>query len=127
MDDISNLLYIIFIVISIIGGIWQNLNNQKGARENKPDPIGHERIPNIEKLEEERRSSEITSAARLQALKEKAQASYSSQKTKRTRKSLLNEEDEITEPSLGTAYVNAQNFDAKKAIIYSEILNPPYL
>jgi hypothetical protein len=83
----------------------------------RPEPLV------IEETEEERAAAE-----RLESMKRAAEEARENRRLKR--RNLLEEEEAnklAAENDRAAIHAYARDFDAKKAVIYSEILNPPYL
>lgn len=129
MDDFGNILYFIFIALSLVGGLWQNFNKQKAKKKeesarsipkyeddfiDKFEPIDQEEV-----LENEREARET-----IQAMKRKTDLVKKDRRIKRRNDVLL--EAESVEEEEAPAF-DLKDFDARKAVIYSDILNPPYL
>lgn len=126
MDDFGNILYLIFIAVSLLGGLWQNYNKQKAKKEEASAAPSYEEnytelfdsrdIAAEEEQEDEARET-------INNLERKANFVRQNRRIKRRTDILLDSEsDEEEEPE-----IDLKDFDAKKAVIYSEILNPPYL
>jgi hypothetical protein len=126
MDDFGNILYLIFIAVSLLGGLWQNYNKQKAKKEEASAAPSYEEnytelfdsrdIAAEEEQEDEARET-------INNLERKANFVRQNRRIKRRTDILLeSESDEEEEPE-----IDLKDFDAKKAVIYSEILNPPYL
>lgn len=136
MDDIENLIYILFVLISLISGVWKNASKQKEEKkrraameqtvaEDEAEEVSTwrpEPIPVVPTKKDE------AAAERLEQMKRAAEEARSN---RRLRKRNLLADDvlpvEEEAPKLASLHSCKSDFDAKKAVIYSEILNPPYL
>lgn len=129
MDDPGTLIYVAFLVISLIAG-W--LKNRKKAEAEKLDPISDEPQMTLSRseIDEAVASQREERATAEEKLKLMSMESLKAQKRKesKTRRPITSENvvddasaDETAELS------DSERFDARKAFIYSEILNPPHL
>lgn len=121
MEDPKILVYIAFIAISLIGSYLRNQSKKKAeAREMEPETVSIPKDLPIKKSEPEK----FKKAERLQSSFEKRESAkpempirtLESKKTKSVIAEPHEEEEHIMD-----------DFDVRKAIIYSEILKPPYL
>jgi hypothetical protein len=136
MDDIGNIIYIIIVIISLIAGAWQKANKEKPAKPYVPEMDEPEVVPSFE---EERRSifkevdqvvlreREQAASERLRLLELKAEEAKSARGKKRAQDTLTRRNQELTGMQVESDEIDLSDFDARKAVIYSEILNPPYL
>lgn len=147
MDDPELIIYIIFLAVSLLGGVYKNFKKNQD-RKNAPEPVMEttemddmeemfERQRQEEEIarafEEERRRIEnkrLTEEKEALILKDETARSVSfarreSSRQKRT-ESASSGLEPVIEESISTQF-DLEDFDVRKAIIYSEILNPPYL
>lgn len=134
MDDIGNIIYLLVILASFVIGIWQNINKnkQKPSRqveyEMEEDEIDSKQR-RTEAVKEQRSFQqtvkEASAAARLKELENKAQEARLDRA--RRRKLVFEQSRESEAIELEEMEAERLEFDARKAVIYSEILKPPYL
>ena len=118
-------------LISLIGGIWQNLSKQKKEAEARrqtaqtiqPKEQRVEQQFNWEEDQEVVTERDKRAAERLAQMERAAQEAKKGRRIKR--RSMFDEKEAMEDEPLHG--VNLKDFDARKAVIYSEILNPPYL
>ena len=127
MDDFGNILYLIFIAVSLLGGLWQNYNKQKAKKqEASAAPSYEENYTELYESRDVEAEEEQEDEARetIKNLERKANYVRQNRRIKRRNDILLESEfnNEEEEPE-----IDLKEFDARKAVIYSEILNPPYL
>ena len=127
MDDLGNIIYILFVLVSLIGAAWRNYTKKKEEQQERQmtrEVLEEERQDDNESLfrPEELVLKEQEAQLRLEQLEQKAKAAIQDRRLKR--RNLLEQN------ALKAERAEEQNefeFDPKKAIIYSEILNPPYI
>lgn len=133
MDDIGNLVYLAFIIISVLVGAWKNFQKKKEARPATVEaPVRNEqRRPSVDELDElnsNRRRKDAMAEERLAEMERKAkEALEASKRSKIERRPKKTERPKRHKRPNQTIQTDLREFDARKAIIYSEILNPPYL
>ncbi|MEX2596107.1 MAG: hypothetical protein WEC59_04180 [Salibacteraceae bacterium] len=126
MDDIGNIIYILFILVSILGGVWQNISKQK--KEKQERKVAYEPVfqdDELEQLQTVKSEKDQEAAEKLKSMESAAQKASNERRLKR--RNLLEEKEHLEREASLAAEMNAEDFDPKKAVIYSEILNPPYL
>jgi len=139
MDDIGNIIYILFLLISLLGGLWGNVRKkQREAQQSIPHepvkPRPQSPVFSSEELKKMTRQKQVQrqqAEQRLQQLeKESALAKEgrlrSERRRSRRREAFPSQLEEQTSNDFITE-IDLTEFDARKAIIYSEILKPPYL
>ena len=133
MDDPGTLIYVAFLVISLVAGWYRNRKkNEEETSTLEPDSFDDEPYqdgtPMYDKKEIERAMAakmeeDRQARLRLQELvskPDKAEMPVVPNTTKSFSKR-VEEVDEITEHEVN------ESFDARKAFIYSEIFNAPYI
>lgn len=134
LDDPGTLIYVAFVAISLIAGYLKNLKKKREAQLEGHFEESERSHPQIEpdlfetaknEIDAEKRISEMKAKTQI-ALLAKNQREWRIRKRKTEIKLAVENESEL---DLSEAYSNNEyeNFDMKKAVIYSEILNPPYL
>jgi len=129
MDDPGTLIYVAFLVISLIVG-W--LKNRKKAEDEGLDPISNDPQMTMSKSEiDEAIATQLEERiAAEEKLKVMSMESLKAQKRKesKTRRPITAESvvDDASDEETAE-HVDSERFDARKAFIYSEILNPPHL
>jgi hypothetical protein len=132
MDDLENIIYIILVAISLISGAWKNISKQKEIKKEKPSNPASEARDQMERTFREVIFDRKNEAAEAQKpglkLKEMEKAALLAKQNRRLRKrNLLEDETNALTITEEPKHSIASTFDAKQAVIYSEILNPPYL
>jgi hypothetical protein len=133
MDDFGSLIYVAFIAVSIIAGYFNNQKKKRAAQEAK-DSVGQE-APSagpsreeIERMIDLERIAQKEASAKLEELRvSKTNTKNIRPETIRSRAKRKREVDDVEENSEHALFDVTEEFDARKAVIYSEILNPPYL
>lgn len=121
MEDPKILVYIAFIAISLIGSYLRNQSKKKAeAKEMEYETVSKPKEEPVQRREPEK----LKKAERLQSSFEKREMSKPEVPTRtvesKKSKALVAESHDEEEHIM-------DDFDARKAIIYSEILKPPYL
>lgn len=132
MDDLENIIYIILVVISLISGAWKNIAKQKEVKKEKQPTQSAEEGNQMERTFREVMFDKKKEAAEVQnaelKLKEMEKAAFLAKQNRRLRKrNLLEDDSNVIADTIEQKSSEKIDFDAKKAVIYSEILNPPYL
>lgn len=132
MDDPGTLIYIAFLVISLIGGLIRNWNKKQEEKPAQPKPAPSSRYDKetIGELSRKSQAKNREAAARIEELEAEAKAVLAAPKRiKRPRGPMLLEDETLTTSGVSKQFIEDtfEDFDPRKAIIYSEILNPPYL
>ena len=139
MEDFGNIIYLIVLLLSFVFGIWKKA--KRGDEERPAPPIFDEEeifrkfrdeVEAVEEEEEELLAPQETLQREQDALERLKEMERAAKKAKeagahriKTRPRIqLQELDGEEEEEFD---VNLSDFDARKAVIYSEILNPPYL
>ncbi len=127
MDDFGNILYLIFIAVSLLGGLWQNYNKQKAKKEEVSTvPQYEENDTELYDPKDFEVDTEQEEEARMAIKNLERKANFVKQNRRIKRRSdILLETESLDEEE--SPEIDLKDFDAKKAVIYSEILNPPYL
>jgi len=127
MDDFGNILYLIFIAVSLLGGLWQNYNKQKAKKEEVSTvPQYEENDTELYDPKDFEVDTEQEEEARMAIKNLERKANFVKQNRLIKRRSdILLETESLDEEE--SPEIDLKDFDAKKAVIYSEILNPPYL
>jgi hypothetical protein len=136
MEDFGNIIYLIVLLLSFVFGIWKKAK-KADDEQSTPPVFDEEEIFRRFRGEVEVEVDEIPSPQEtlqkeqdaLERLKEMERAAKKAKEAGahriKTRPRIqLQELDEEEEEEFD---VNLSDFDARKAVIYSEILNPPYL
>jgi len=127
MDDFGNILYLIFIVISLLGGLWQNYNRQKANKDQTSTvPSFEEDFAETFEIRDivAEQKQEKEAREKIDELERKANLVRKNRRIKQRSDILIESESQELE---NDSAFDLKEFDAKKAVIYSEILNPPYL
>jgi hypothetical protein len=127
MDDFGNILYLIFIVISLLGGLWQNYNRQKANKDQTSTvPSFEEDFAETFEIRDivAEQQQEKEAREKIDELEQKANLVRKNRRIKQRSDILIESESQELE---NDSAFDLKEFDAKKAVIYSEILNPPYL
>ena len=127
MDDFGNILYLIFIVISLLGGLWQNYNRQKANKDQTSTvPSFEEDFAETFEIRDivAEQKQEKEAREKIDELEQKANLVRKNRRIKQRSDILIESESQELE---NDSAFDLKEFDAKKAVIYSEILNPPYL
>jgi len=127
MDDFGNILYLIFIVISLLGGLWQNYNKQKANKDQTSTvPSFEEDFAETFEIRDivAEQQQEKEAREKIDELEQKANLVRKNRRIKQRSDILIESESQELE---NDSAFDLKEFDAKKAVIYSEILNPPYL
>jgi len=127
MDDFGNILYLIFIVISLLGGLWQNYNKQKANKDQTSTvPSFEEDFAETFEIRDivAEQQQEKEAREKIDELERKANLVRKNRRIKQRSDILIESESQELE---NDSAFDLKEFDAKKAVIYSEILNPPYL
>jgi len=127
MDDFGNILYLIFIVISLLGGLWQNYNKQKANKDQTSTvPSFEEDFAETFEIRDivAEQKQEKEAREKIDELEQKANLVRKNRRIKQRSDILIESESQELE---NDSAFDLKEFDAKKAVIYSEILNPPYL
>jgi hypothetical protein len=127
MDDFGNILYLIFIVISLLGGLWQNYNKQKANKDQTSTvPSFEEDFAETFEIRDivAEKKQEKEAREKIDELERKANLVRKNRRIKQRSDILIESESQELE---NDSAFDLKEFDAKKAVIYSEILNPPYL
>jgi len=127
MDDFGNILYLIFIVISLLGGLWQNYNKQKANKDQTSTvPSFEEDFAETFEIRDivAEQKQEKEAREKIDELERKANLVRKNRRIKQRSDILIESESQELE---NDSAFDLKEFDAKKAVIYSEILNPPYL
>lgn len=140
MEDFSIIGYLIVFVVSLIGAWMRNSKNKKqeaeAGRQPQPSPRQENTPPVSFDLEEilmrQQRKQEAELARQRQLEQEAAQASKAALIEQLRNERLAEKQKKLeTKTELKETLTEdssiLDDFDARKAIIYSEILNPPYL
>lgn len=138
MDDIGNLIYLIVLALSFVIGIWQKANKRKQQEQpsapvdERTDEPFYDQDPSPEMVIPSYEEERLVAEQELQAaeLLKQMQAKALEAKKGRRLKSIYKKKPLMGVDETNDAYqddLDLSNFDAKKAVIYSEILNPPYL
>lgn len=130
MEDPGTLIYIAFLAISLIAGYFQN--RKKKANERQREVPVDVFIPDQRELEQaEEEAAERNKAAEVRikemerAAKEAKSASIKRERRVRDLQLLEDQAEERDREGAGLSDLLGEEFDAKKAIIYSEILKRP--
>ena len=143
MDDPELIIYILFLAVSLIGGVWKNYKKGQ-ARKLNPEQVDETVVEGDleEMFEQQRREQELARSIELEERRLEQEkliqipvpeptemVSFDRKETaiRQERKVRTRILTEPTEEETTTTEMNLEDFDARKAIIYSEILNPPYL
>ncbi|GAB5539579.1 MAG: hypothetical protein Salg2KO_16820 [Salibacteraceae bacterium] len=130
MDDPGTLIYVAFLVISLIAGWLKNRNKKKDRETLAPAPqstSGPNSNVDIEYLREQAEMQEKADAEARERLEALTAETNQVKPEKRIRKPLFEPEPTYVDgedPSVAEEIHN--DFDARKAIIYSEILKRPH-
>ena len=133
MDDIGNIIYLIVILLSFVFSIWQKANKKQQDESRIPPEIEDLFDDRDTEVWEEDRftppdpAAEQTASERLRQMAEEATAARAGRRAIRKEKQLQIEVDEAEASAAEIDHLDLSDFDARKAVIYSEILNPPYL
>jgi len=116
MDDLGTIIYVVLIVISIVSGLWKNISKQRKASAEPGAPA--------DVFEQEQPTRQTTNY--------ESQFEFEQSVMKPVSKTAVEIRDERhkkdkEEESHQEVLLDEEPFDVRKAIIYSEILNPPYL
>lgn len=127
MDDIGNIVYLIMILISVIAGVVNKWNKKEQGKMPAPIPDVDYTPESVEEIEPV--PSDPKAEKRLAEMEAKAKEALRAheERRKKRRKSHLKEFDPDNETNNLTSEFDPREFDARKAVIYSEILKPPYL
>ena len=133
MDDFGSLIYVAFIAVSIIAGYFNSQKKKRAAQEAK-DSVGQEASSagpsreEIERMIDLERIAQKEASAKLEELRvSKTNTKNIRPETNRARAKRKREVDDVEENNEHALFDVTEEFDARKAVIYSEILNPPYL
>lgn len=133
MEDPGTLLYVAFVVISLIVGYFRNRKKKlEEAQEFEKASDMTDMSESLSKHEiehriREQKRAQIEALERLDEINRASQAARI-QKSESNRKSLdIIELEEVGLDETEETENIIEEFDARKAIIYSEIMNPPYL
>ena len=129
MDDFVNILYFIFIAISLAGGLWQNYKKQKEKQKEQKEetysaPSYEFKSKEVHEISDAIQESDAKAREQIEMLEHKALKAWKNRRIKRRSDILIESESEQEDD---TPKSDIGEFDARKAIIYSEIINPPYL
>lgn len=122
MDDFGAIIYIAFLLISLLGGLWTNIQKNRKKTQEPQQTVTHEvnQVKTAAPKVMPARSKE-----RVSLSAQKMGMEYQEKKTRRRMEQVLQEEQ--IKSSETVTDITLEDFDARKAIIYSEILKPPYL
>ena len=133
MDDLGNIIYLIFLALSLLAGVWKNMRKrkEKAPKQASSAPVPSrpaQSIDDFDEMIERQKRKEAASEKRLAEMEAKAKEALKARGRLRPERSKrkMTEPIENKEPDLNND-LDLREFDARKAIIYSEILNPPYL
>jgi hypothetical protein len=136
LDDPGTLIYVAFLAISLIGGYLKNLKKKRATQieEDIETPEPDPRSYRFEENQVQQASNEIDADKRIAEMKRKSDLALQakSERESRVRKrkeemqSALDSESETENLEPRTDGLD-EAFDLKKAIIYSEIINTPYV
>ncbi|MEZ4720558.1 MAG: hypothetical protein R2813_01620 [Flavobacteriales bacterium] len=128
MDDPGNLIYLAFLVISLIAGLVKNRNKNSRPDSHSEQPAGRPAmsVENFREILEQRKAKEQAAEERLKQMEAEAVEA----KQRKIRK--MPPQKRITEPAKEDIVFHHEendltHIDLRKAVIYSEILNPPYV
>lgn len=139
MDDIGTIIYIGFLLLSLFGGLWSNAMKKKReeARQHPPAPPAQAQPyqtvpPNVEQLKNLSRRQQAQKEEAEQRLEQMGREAAAAMEGGRVKRKTRKSRDERLQqyehqPEETPAEPDLAEFDARKAIIYSEILKPPYL
>ena len=150
MDDIGNIVYLLVLLLSFVFGIWQKANKAKQEASKPPveqDDYSEVFAPLEEVVEQkvaqprqvmdremfdQARAMEGEAAGRLREMDLKAKNvrdEASADRKRRRRAQQVRDAADLKEREAQDDQKETylSDFDARKAVIYSEILNPPYL
>ena len=132
MDDPGTLIYLAFLVISLIAGYFQN---RKKKAQQAPPPIEvpvETFVPDQRAIEKAEREAELRNKAAEERIAEMERAALEAKAASRRRSKrvqeveMLEETEDLDEEHTVGAQILGEEFDARKAIIYSEILKRPH-
>lgn len=135
MEDFSKYIYLAFIIISVLAGLFKN-KGKKAERHSQPQPDTQPQSEPLEvreleailrrqanqQAEAKKRLEEMERQARMAALESASHRNAETSGLKKAKKQATKstmEEDHVSE--------TYRDFDPAKAVIYSEILNPKYI
>tara|TARA_B110000046_G_scaffold149742_1_gene157979 strand:- start:251 stop:640 length:390 start_codon:yes stop_codon:yes gene_type:complete len=129
MDDFGNILYFIFIAISLAGGLWQNYKKRKQKQKEQQEetysaPSYEFESEEVHEISDAIQESDAKAREQIEMHEQKALEAWKNRRIKRRSDILIESESEQVDE---TSKSDIRDFDARKAIIYSEIINPPYL
>ncbi|NQV53461.1 MAG: hypothetical protein HQ500_09780 [Flavobacteriales bacterium] len=150
MDDIGNIVYLVVLVLSFVFGIWQKANKAKQASSRPPveaddytevyapmEEVEEPKEPQVRQVMDremfdQARAMEGAAAVKLREMELKAKSvrdEASADRKRRRRAMQVRDAADLKEREEREGQEDAylSDFDARKAVIYSEILNPPYL
>ncbi|MCO4805895.1 MAG: hypothetical protein KC456_04815 [Flavobacteriales bacterium] len=131
MDDPGSLIYVAFLAISIIAG-FINSQKKKRAAQDALEGVGQEDSDSAPSAVEISQMIDLERVAQKEAIAKLQELSVKKAKSKRhdfkrTRTKQIIEVEEEEAYSGHPLFDITDEFDARKAVIYSEILNPPHL
>jgi hypothetical protein len=136
MDDFGNIIYLVILIISFIAGIWRKNNKEAETPPSAPPKSELEEMmgPVFKQFERKWTKVELShvqmeeqqSTAHLRDLERRAMEAKQARGVRRKRSEAMSLKEETYQLPTNDA-LDLSDFDARKAIIYSEILNPPYL
>lgn len=128
MKDSGNIVYILFLLISLIGWVLKNWKKQQQQpapqRENRPTIFDFEEI---KRAVENRQATEREDQQKLRMMEQEAVLARQRTPEKHKPMKLTRPTTPAMEAAPTHAYIDLKQIDLRKAVIYSEILNPPYL
>lgn len=134
MDDYGILVYVAFLVISLIGG-WLKREGKKKEEQKSPSSANQNRPSaqpvqlDLDEILGRKKEQKQMAEQRLREMEQEAQRAL--EQSKLSGKKTYTRQRPKREPKLEPVETETSSdwddFDARKAIIYSEILNPPYL
>ena len=128
MDDPGTLIYVAFLVISLIAGWVKNNNKKKNQEASAPQPPPSVVTDiDIKKAMREKEAADRKAKEMLRSLAEQSNEAELERKSVKPNIQFAESDENTKSRPADLTNDESHGFDARKAFIYSEIFNAPYI